>query len=132
MKRTYQCPHCKAVLNPSTKIILRAELEGKKGLFLFSPQPGNYDVVIPEGFQIRKKDRISFSCPVCTRDLTSPRDEALAEIKFTSTSGAFGTVAFSRVFGHHATYFITAEDVRSYGEHAANMDVNYWGEGPER
>jgi hypothetical protein len=132
MKRTYSCPHCKAILNPSTKIILCAESEGKKGLFLFSPQPGNYDLIVPEGFQLRKKDRVSFSCPVCTRELTSARDDTLAEICFMSTSGSAGTVAFSRMFGMHATYFITAEDVRSYGEHAANMDVNFWGEGPER
>jgi hypothetical protein len=131
MKRTYLCPHCKAVLNPSTKIILRAQVDDKKALFLFSPQPGNYDVIIPEGFPLRKKDRVAFSCPVCTKDLTSARDDTLAEISFTSSTSS-GTVAFSTLFGYHATYFITAEDVRSYGEHAANLDVNFWGEGPER
>lgn len=131
MKRSYQCPHCKAVLNPGTKIILRAELEDRKALLLFSPQPGNYDVIIPEDFQLRKKDKVLFSCPVCSLPLTSPRDENLAEISFHSTAGTSGIVAFSRVFGQHATYFITAEDVRSYGEHAANLDVNFWGEGPD-
>jgi hypothetical protein len=132
MKRTYLCPHCKAILNPSTKIILRAELEGKRGLFLFSPRPGNYDVIIPDGFRLRRKDRIGFSCPVCSRDLTSVHDSALAEIRFTSSGGSSGTVAFSRIFGQHASYFITAEHVRSYGEHAAGRGVNFWGEGPER
>ncbi len=132
MKRTYLCPHCKATLNPGTKIILRAELEGKVGLFLFSPRPGNYDVVIPDGFRVRQQDTVAFSCPVCSRDLTSGHDPNLAEIGFTSTSGLIGTVAFSRVFGRHASYFITAEQVRSYGEHAANRGINFWGEGPER
>jgi hypothetical protein len=132
MKRTYLCPHCKAILNPSTKIILRAELEGKRGLFLFSPRPGNYDVIIPDGFRLRQKDSIGFSCPVCSRDLTSVHDPALAEIRFNASGGSSGTVAFSRVFGQHASYFITAEHVRSYGEHAADRGVNFWGEGPER
>lgn len=131
MKRTYQCPHCRAILNPSTKIILRAQLDDRAGLFLFSPQPGNYDVIIPDGFQLREKDRVTFSCPVCTKDLTSHKDETLAEISFSSSSGSTGTVAFSRLFGHHSTYFITAEDVRSYGEHAVPLDMNFWGEGPE-
>ncbi len=132
MRRSYQCPHCKAVLNPGTKIVLRAEVDGRKALLLFSPQPGNYDVIVPEGFQLRKKDKVLFSCPVCGVSLTSARDENLAQISFLSTAGASGTVAFSRVFGHHATYFITAEDVRSYGEHAESVDVNFWGEGPDR
>ena len=26
----------------------------------------------------------------------------------------------------------TAEDVRSFGEHAESVDVNFWGEGPDR
>jgi hypothetical protein len=132
MKRTYLCPHCSATLNPSTKIILRAEAGGGKGLFLFSPRPGNYDVVIPDGFRLRQRDRVAFSCPVCSRDLTSGRDPDLAEIRFTSTSGLVGSVAFSRVFGRHASYFITAEKVRSYGEHAGARGINFWGEGPER
>jgi hypothetical protein len=98
---------------------------------LFSPQPGNYDVVLPDGFVLRRRDRVEFSCPVCGQALTSERDAAMAEIAFSTSSGLTGTVAFSRVYGHHATYFITEETVRSYGEHASTGDVNFWGEGPE-
>ncbi len=131
MKRIYLCPHCKAVLNPSTKIVLRAQSNGRTGLFLFSPRPGNYEVVIPDGFGLRPEDSVMFSCPVCSCDLTSAHDPALAEIRFSSRGGSTGTVAFSRVFGRHASYFITAERVRSYGEHALDRSLNFWGEGRE-
>jgi len=34
-----------------------------------------------------------------------------------------------REYGHHATYFITEEKVRAYGEHARKERVNFWGVG---
>lgn len=132
MKRTYFCPHCDGSLNPNVKIIMRAEHGGQKGLFLFSPRPGNYEVIVPEGFRLKKKDVVDFSCPICGKDLTSRRDRALAEIRFASSAGAEGTVAFSRTYGVHATYFITCEHVRCYGEHANSERVNFWGVGPSR
>jgi hypothetical protein len=131
MKRVYHCPHCRAILNPSTKVILRVQLRGYSGLFLFSPQPGNYEVAIPDGFPVRKGDVLVFHCPVCAIDLTSSHDGAFAEISVTAGSH-MATVAFSKTFGLHATYFITREDVKSYGEHASQVTVNFWGEGPER
>ncbi len=132
MKRSYFCPHCDGCLNPNVKIVLRAELAGQKGLFLFSPRPGNYEVIVPEGFRLKRKDVVVFACPICSRELTSQRDKTLAEIHFASSSGAEGTVAFSRTYGVHATYFITRESVRCYGEHASAERVNFWGVGPSR
>ncbi len=131
MERTYLCPHCNAHLNPNVKIVLRAQVDQQRALLLFSPQPGNYDVVVPDGFQLRKKDKVSFSCPVCSEDLTSPRDPTMAQIRFTSTNGTKGLVAFSRIFGHHSTYFITAEQVESFGEDADKAGFNFWGVGPD-
>jgi hypothetical protein len=132
MKRTYTCPHCGGRLKPNLKIILRAKLHGRRGLLLFSPQPGNYDVIAPEVFNLRKKDVVEFSCPICGEDLTSPRRKAHAEICFEYSTGTSGTVVFSKVFGHHETYFVTSEEVRSYGEHASSEGLNYWGVGPDR
>jgi hypothetical protein len=132
MKRTYSCPHCQATLNPGTKVVLRAQREGTQGLFLFSPRPGNYDVIVPDGFALKQQDVVTFGCPVCGAVLTSVHDPAMAEIAFTSANGVSGTVAFSRVAGRHASYFITAERVRSYGEHAEDRGLNFWGAGPER
>ncbi len=131
-RRMFYCPHCEGHLNPNTKIILRAEYEKHKGLILFSPQPGNYDAIIPEHFKIKRKAMVRFGCPICGRELTSNRDRTMAEIGFTTETGAEGRVVFSRIYGHHATYFITDEEVRPFGEHIDATGVNFWGEGPER
>jgi len=129
MGRVYTCGKCGARLNPNVKIILRAEVNGRRALLLFSPQPGNYSVIAPEGFTLRRKDEVRFSCPVCSADLTSARDPGMAEIRFVGADGREGTVAFSREHGRHATYFITEEKVRAYGEHAWKEQVNFWGVG---
>jgi len=131
MKRTYACPHCNAVLNPNVKIVLRARHEKRNGLLLFSPQPGNYDVFIPRGFELTKGDRVEFACPVCGGDLSSTRGKAWAEIHFSTDSGTRGSVVFSKVYGSHATCFITEEQERWYGEHARES-TNFWGAGPDR
>jgi hypothetical protein len=130
MKRTYLCPFCHAGLNPGTKIILRGELGGQKGLFLFSPKPGNYEVTIPDELRLQVQDRVTFSCPICGADLTSSRNDTMAEIRFTMP-GSTGTLAFSRVYGQHETYVITEDAVKRFGEHASDQGRNYWGEGPD-
>ncbi len=132
MRRTYHCPHCRGLLNPNVKIILRAEFEGTRGLMLFSPQPGNYEAIIPPSFKLRKKATVRFSCPICAKDLTSARGRTWAEIRYATDAGNDGWVVFSRVYGHQATYFITDEEVRPYGKHSAEEALNYWGEGTSR
>jgi hypothetical protein len=131
MKRNYHCPKCYGILNPNVKIILRTECGGRRALLLFSPQPGNYDVTAPESFRLKKGDEVRFSCPLCARDLTSRRDRSMAEINFATPGGHAGRVVFSRVYGHHETYFVTKEEVRSYGRHADHDGVNFWGVGPK-
>jgi len=131
MKRSYHCPKCYGVLNPNVKVILRTECRGRTALLLFSPQPGNYAVIAPESFSLKKNDEVTFSCPLCSRDLTSKRDKSMAEISFSTPGGQSGRVVFSRIYGHHETYFVTTEEVRSYGKHAARDGVNYWGAGPK-
>jgi len=132
MRRTYFCPHCGGRLNPNVKIILRAERRGRKALLLFSPQPGNYDVICPDEFRIKKGDVVEFSCPICGHGLGSRRGEGMAEIRVVNPGGEEGKVYFSRQYGHHETYFVTEEDIRSYGEHSAPDGMNFWGAGPSR
>ncbi len=128
MSRIYSCPHCHGVLNPNVKIILRAELSGQKALFLFSPRPGTYDVIVPPGFRMKRGDVVEFHCPLCNKSLRSTHDAKLAEIHLDEKGGRGATVAFARTYGVHATYFITSERVRTYGEHA-KATTNFWGEG---
>jgi len=129
MGRVYTCGKCGARLNPNVKIILRAEVGGQRALLLLSPQPGNYSVIAPEDFTVRRKDNVRFSCPVCSADLTSAHDPGMAEVRFVGADGREGTVAFSREPGHQATYVITEEKVTAYGKHARKEGVNFWGVG---
>lgn len=131
MKRNYHCPKCYGILNPNVKIVLRTECAGRTALLLFSPQPGNYQVIAPESFHLKKNDEVRFSCPLCSLDLTSKRDPTMAEISFSSPGGQSGRAIFSRIFGHQETYFVTKEEVRGYGKHAARDGINYWGAGPK-
>jgi hypothetical protein len=129
MKRIYACPQCDAVLNPSVKIVLRAHLKRRSGLLLFSPRPGNYDVFVPQGFPLESGDKVEFSCPVCGFDLTSPKGKTWAEIRFSTDTGHRGSVVFSKIYGTHATCFITQERARWFGEDAGGS-TNFWGAGP--
>lgn len=130
MKRTYHCPHCGATLNPNVKVILTAVGGGARGLILMSPQPGNYDAIIPAELGLVEGQLVDFSCPVCRHDLACTDEPRLAEVAFRRTSGAAGRVRFSRKFGERATFVITGEEVRSYGENAAEYGgMNFFGAG---
>ncbi|MBN1336773.1 MAG: hypothetical protein JXB39_12515, partial [Deltaproteobacteria bacterium] len=107
MKRTYSCPRCQATLNPNVKVILSAVRDGRRGLVLLSPQPGNYNAIVPEDLGIEPGDLVEFRCPVCNALLTSSENENLALLRFRFSTGLQGTVLFSRRYGEHATYFIS-------------------------
>jgi hypothetical protein len=131
MKRVFRCPRCEAILNPNVKIILSTRKGSHRGLFLFSPKPGNYDLFIPSDFPLAKGDIVEFGCPVCGGDLTSNRGPGWAEIRFQNPGWSQGAVVFSKENGRHATYFIAKEEVRSYGKDAPEA-VNFFGAGPDR
>jgi hypothetical protein len=133
MKRTYLCPECRAVLNPNVKIILAAYRQDLRGLVLLSPQPGNYQAIISDDLPLGQGDLVQFHCPVCSHLLTAKHDENLAGLAFRFSTGLEGKVYFSRRYGEHATYFVADDDVRSYGEHQAEIGgVNYFGAGGDR
>ena len=123
----YYCPFCNAHLNPGTKIVLCARFHERKALMLLSPTPGDYDVVVAKGLDLQVDASVGIFCPICDHELASSRDERMAELVF-RTEEREGVVVFSRVWGHHATYFVTDEAVHSYGEHADGDGVNFWGE----
>ena len=62
-------------------------------------------------------------------DLSSPADERLVEIQSLSDDGTAARVNFSRVYGHHATFFFSDDGVERYGENAHDYEpVNFFGE----
>jgi RNase P subunit RPR2 len=133
MKRTYFCPACRAILNPSVKLILTMARGRRRNLILLSPQPGNYSVVVPDDVTLRHGDEVDFFCPACATNLRSEANSRLAEIGFRLEDGTKGRVNFSRKYGEHATYFVTREQIRSYGENAAVYgDANFFGAGGEQ
>ena len=130
MPMRYRCPHCKAILNPGTKLILRISLGGKVGLVLFSPKVGNYQVILPEDFSIKKGEKADFHCPVCEADLTSPADPLFGEVLRDNPQVGLDRVNFHKVYGEHATFVITKDEVRAYGDDAPEyQDLNFFGSG---
>lgn len=131
MKRIYSCPHCGVTLNPNVKIILRARVGDRHGLLLLSPQPGDYQVLGNDGLGAEPGEKVEFSCPDCHASLQSVADPNLAEIRFRDgATRTEGRIDFSRVFGEQATYVVTREQVKAYGQDSRAYDsVNFFGEG---
>jgi hypothetical protein len=126
-RNQYYCPICNAHLNPGTKIVLCARHNERKALMLLSPTPGDYDVVVARGLDLETECVVELFCPICDHPLVSARDANMAELVFRNEERQ-GVVVFSKVWGQHATYFVTEEAVQSYGEHADGDGVNFWGE----
>jgi hypothetical protein len=117
MNWTYSCPHCKALLNPDDKIVLRAESEDRKLLVGLHPQPGNYEVELPPGEEMAAGTRWDFVCPWCDRSLVSELSDALCALDV-HAGGDTHRVFFSRIVGEQATFVVSAEGIlRDYGIH---------------
>jgi hypothetical protein len=128
MKREYRCPHCKTILNPGTKIVLAARRGRRRGLILFSPQIGNYKTIRDPSFGLRIGDLVEFSCPVCATSLTSSVNRKLSEIELLQPGRRFVVVAFSRIYGEHATFVLNGESLSPFGEDSGHYDrVNFFG-----
>jgi hypothetical protein len=127
MKRLYTCPHCEGVLNPNVKIILAAASGATRGLLLLSPTPGNYDMIVSRGLSLDEGALVDLRCPICQASLHSALDDNLAEVCFRLDNGTHGRVDFSRRVGEHATYVISRETIRSYGDQAPRYSgVNFF------
>ena len=131
LKKIYYCTKCRAEMNPGTKIILKANLSSLKGLFLFSPRLGDYEVISPSDFPTHPGEEVEFSCPVCSFDLTSPRSERFAELMFMEGSEE-GRVIFSKVVGEQATFLIMSDKTETFGKDVGGYaTTNFFGEGPK-
>jgi len=119
MHWTYSCPHCDAVLNPDETIMLRADCEDRRFLIGLHPQPGNYEVDLPDGETMTPGSRWSFSCPVCEHSLVSELSEDLCALDMRSPDEAH-RIYFSRVTGEQATFVISAEGMLT--DHGIHTD----------
>ena len=105
---TYLCPRCGATLNPQRSIVLRAEGEGRRFLVAFHPQPGNYEVDVPDGEDMPAGTLWDFSCPVCDQSLISELSDQLCVLEMRQHDERH-RVYFSRVAGEEATFVVSAE-----------------------
>ena len=119
MDWTYSCPHCAATLNPKDTIVLRAERDDHRFLVGFHPQPGNYEVDLPEGEALAPGSRWTFSCPVCDRDLVSELSDELCALDMKLHDESH-RVYFSRIAGEEATFVVSAEGLLT--DHGVHTD----------
>lgn len=130
MKSTFACPHCQSVLNPSVKILLAVKYKTKKGMILLSPQPGNFKFICDHSVSAALKPgaTLSFFCPVCSADLTSPANKKFVELNLVEANQRTRKVQFSRIHGTHATFVIDEDNVTPYGEDVDDFEnTNFFG-----
>jgi hypothetical protein len=130
MKRVYYCPACNATLNPSVKVILTAVKDQRAGLILLSPQPGNFKFVLDPGVAstLQPGAAVKFACPACAADLTSQANRKFAELNLVVPGQEPRRVEFSRIYGTHATFIVSGDAVKAYGEDVDDYKrINFFG-----
>lgn len=130
MKSVYGCPHCDTVLNPSVKILLVVKYNKRSGMILLSPQPGNFKFICDKSVEDKLKPgaTVTFCCPVCSADLTSPGNKKFAELNLKDPNGNRRKVEFSRIFGTHSTFIVDGDEITAYGEDADDdISPNFFG-----
>ena len=115
MKNDYLCPHCKALLNIYTHIVLSFKKKNREsGVVFFHSDLGNYETIFHDDLEFDDNERVEFYCPVCNADLGHGHHENLAKIIMRDTEGEHNIV-FSKVYGEKCTYKIS-EEITAYGE----------------
>ncbi len=118
MSWSYSCPHCGAMLSPHHTIMLVAEHGDRRTLIGFHPEPGNYQVFLPPGEEVREGEVWTFRCPLCQQDLSDGQPEGLCALDLHGEAGTH-RVLFSRVAGEQATFVIGNEGLAAqHGVHA--------------
>lgn len=129
----FLCPYCRGQLKPHNKIILSARKEtGKRGLILFSPRLGEYDLLFHDTFRLQDGEHVDMLCPLCHANLTDHTiHQNLARIKMIDSSGKEFDIYFSEIVGEKCTYKISSDQqMESFGEDAGDYG-NYWGAAPK-
>lgn len=127
----YICPHCRAQLNVGNDIVFTVKTPDKHaGLFLVSPQVGDYSVKKDMLFNVKKGEHLEILCPVCHMRLqVNEICENLAMILMVDENFGESKIYFSEVFGEHCTYKITKDKhVEIYGDDSGSY--NFFGASP--
>ena len=128
----FLCPYCRGHLKPHNKVVLSArKSSGKRGIILFNPQLGEYDILYHHTFKLEEGEHLDILCPLCHANLTDQSiNKNLAKIKMIDSHGEEYDIYFSEIFGEKCTFKIDAnKKVEKYGEDASDYQ-NYWGAEP--
>ena len=108
MRWNYSCPKCRAMLNPDETIILVASRQDARHLIGFHPEPGNYEIHIPPGVEMKEGTKWDFICPVCHESLKTEEGSNLCAVSLRDGT-THSKVLFSCVAGEQMT-FVAGDD----------------------
>jgi hypothetical protein len=115
----FLCPKCLAHIQVGDHIIFKVKNSKKQtGLFLLSPQIGNYSSVKHPSFEMKKGEYLEFFCPICNTSLNSDIHKNLAHVILNDESGKSNDVYFSQIVGEHSTYETDGDSVHIAGADA--------------
>ncbi|MCU0662900.1 MAG: hypothetical protein MUC50_11320 [Myxococcota bacterium] len=121
MIHVYACPKCQSILSPGERIVLVGSSGGERVLVAFHPQPGNYEVWVPPGVELKQGALWSFFCPLCCTDLRSPDNDKLCALEVI-TNDRPRQALFSRIAGEQATFIVTPTAI----EHRHGPDADLY------
>jgi hypothetical protein len=127
----FKCPYCSGQLKAHTKIILSARKStGQRGLILFNPKLGEYDILTHNTFRLQEGEHLDMLCPLCHANLTDQTiSKSLAKILMIDEKGNESQIYFSEIVGKKCTYKIQGKEVKAFGKDAGEY-LNYWGVEP--
>jgi hypothetical protein len=113
------CPECKGHLLVGENIIFKVKNSKKhSGLFLLSPQIGNYNSHKHRLFEIKSGEVLEFFCPICNGSLKSDIDKNLAHVILIDESDQSHDVYFSQIVDEHSTFETNGDALHIEGEDA--------------
>jgi len=125
MKRTYTCPACKGVLNPEHAIILRATDEGRQMLLGLHPEPGNYELFIPDGSELPPGSVWALACPLCDAKLRLGASGRLCMVHM-DEGGKTREVWFSPKAGSKVTFVVNVDgEIQRFGDDGAEPEFEF-------
>jgi hypothetical protein len=113
------CPECKGHLRVGENIIFKVKNSKKhSGLFLLSPQIGNYTSHKHKSLEVESGETLHFYCPLCNASLISDIDKNLAHVILIDEANQSHNVYFSQIVGEHSTFKTSGDSLHIEGEDA--------------
>ncbi len=113
----YNCPSCSRALNMSGGIVLVGQLDDRRTVFVFDPEPGSYRMDVADEKPVEPGTQWEFSCPLCNENLTTEFNKRLARLQLVD-GDEFRQIVFSKVANEKATFVLGGDEMESHGEHA--------------